>query len=842
MNLRTWSRKLSRAPVFYLSLILLIFIINAVVGTVLVFSHTVLHPEIVGAHSSNLLALHWHTDRPLSSSIMRGSSGYDENAAFPVRTYESLKESCHNCAEVAASTPLGVGKEKVELEIGSKTFHLVGEAVTPDYFEAIGVKSETREPLRLTFAPGEAPPIVISDRLWDLAFQRSDSAVGAVVQLDHVPFVVVGIADKLFMGISQGRPVQFWIPLKASGADAVEFDPLVWSLNILVLPKEEKNSRDVATGEITHLAKVSLLPPKVANAPNSPLIGVEVESGASGFGILRKVMRPFAVTLILVVFLLSLTAFVSLVLLIFVRVTNDQRSTAIRLALGGHPARIVADFATEMVLLFLIGSTAGLVTGSSLGHLLSALVSQSLRPVGLFVPWQPVSIATIAIAILVNAAIAALLGFLMLFLLPSEKLVLRGQGTFGLAKVDIAYLRRLTSVVMLVELVLTLSTLNASFLLIRNARNLLSAPLGFSPENLVLASVLPGTTSSSVDQTLKLRSLYENMLTPLRREYGSTNVSISSLTPVSSWTTISLPFSWEGATPGADTEKPVPVNFVGGEFFSTMRIPIILGRGPSEEDISKGFEYAVISRKVARERYGNRNPVGYHIQFQESAFEVIGVAGDVAYLDPRIPIDGSVYLPYSNFVNIAVSLPDALNIEVRSTMRPEDVSTTIRRTVTAVNPSAQIGEVRTEVQQIDDDFSEERIAAVLAGITTIVLLLLAMVAVYGIVAQGVSQRTQEIAVRLTLGASNENIAIRFIRELLTLEVIALAIVIPIMIATYRLVRHSEYSQLVDALRSFDVWSSAAVAMTSVFIFSLLGAALPVIRTLRISPSNVLRAQ
>jgi putative ABC transport system permease protein len=313
------------------------------------------------------------------------------------------------------------------------------------------------------------------------------------------------------------------------------------------------------------------------------------------------------------------------------------------------------------------------------------------------------------------------------------------------------------------------------------------------------------------------------------------------VTPVSSWGMMSLPLSWEDGAQSQMAES-VPVNFVGGEFFQTMRIPITLGKGLETDDALNGARFAVISQKTAVQYYGKQNPVGRHVRLQELNFEIIGVAGDVHYLDPRVPVDDRVYLPYSEFINLAAVLPEGFNVEVRSSRSLADVASAIRTAVARVNSSAQTINIRTERSQINDDLSEERITAVLATIVNFVLLIVTTIAVYGVVAQGVSQRKQEFAVRLVLGASYWDIAARPLLELAYLLIIALALVGPTLLAGFRLILHSNYSQLVNNLRMSDVASAGILALSSVCSVCVIGAALPVIRTLRISPSQVLRAE
>jgi predicted permease len=223
---------------------------------------------------------------------------------------------------------------------------------------------------------------------------------------------------------------------------------------------------------------------------------------------------------------------------------------------------------------------------------------------------------------------------------------------------------------------------------------------------------------------------------------------------------------------------------VGPAFFETMQIPLTAGRDFDDRDESGGPLVAVINRKLAK-ILGLENPVGNRISLGRSTYEIVGVAGEALFLFLKENRRPMVYFPYLQDPHMQGDVPDRMTYQVRAAGDPLSLASTIRQIVREIDPRIAVSGVKTQAAHIDEAISQEIALARLCTAFALLALVIACVGLYGTVAYNVTRRTGEIGIRMALGARRAGIIWLVLRSVLTLELLGLALGIPVVLAGSR---------------------------------------------------------
>lgn len=710
--------------------------------------------------------------------------------------------------------------------------------VSSSYFTTMGVPAligrtfdAPAEP-----APGTVPYAVMSYEFWQRRFGGRPDSIGQPITINSTVFTVLGIAPSFFQGETVGERPDLWLPLAMQGA---------------VLP-----GRDWLHDTPGSLEKVMWLHAFGRLAPGTTIEQVQARTNvtfkqglASYYGSMsdatmrkrfmdqRLRVRPastgastlrddFSEPLFM---LLGAAAFVLLIAcsnlgnLLLARTTARSREMAVRLALGASRVRLVRQLLTESLCLAVLGGALGIGAAALLRRGLLRLVSDTAS--------LPAALDMREIGFILAVTLMA---GLLLGLLPALRLTkadvntnLReeGRGIAGSA----AWLR-VGRFVVVGQLALSLPLLVGAGLLVRTLLNLQHVDVGYAKDNLLTmridaqaAGYAPERQSAAFDALLdRVRALPGVRAATLSNNglFGGSDNGDEVIV--------------EGYTPKGDNDRGSRYDAVGPRYFSTLGIPVLVGREITEQDRSGGRQVCVINETFAKRFFKNRNPIGFHVtqQYGEErhTYEVIGVVRDTRQNRLRGEIEHRFYTPVSQ---PAASI-SRLSFIIRSSDEGGALIPTLRRAVQQLEPGIPVTQVESVTAAMDRRLVQDRLLARLSIGFSLVALVLSAIGLFGVLSYGVSRRTKEIGVRKALGAQHHALMGMIMRETGWLLVAGLVVGAALSAASIRLIASRLFGlSPADPL-------AIAVAVGVLATVSLLATWLPARRAARVDPLVALR--
>jgi len=300
-------------------------------------------------------------------------------------------------------------------------------------------------------------------------------------------------------------------------------------------------------------------------------------------------------------------------------------------------------------------------------------------------------------------------------------------------------------------------------LFVRTLSNLRSVNLGFRPERVVLFTVDPPRARYSSHAR---RALFERLDEAVGAIPGVEAASLSE-TPLLSGGSSQTRVGPNGRPTGPGDDAWV--NDVGRHFFETMGIPIVIGRSFDERDRETSPPVVVVNQRFVKEFFPNENPIGRTIRNNNLLYEIVGICGDTPFGRIRAPIPPTFYRHFAQ-----AGEPGAMTFELRTSVRETPVIDAARAAVRAIDKDLAVFDVRTQTQQIDAILSRERLFVVLTSAFGVLAIVLASTGIYGLMAHAVSRRTNEIGIRIALGAERRDVLVMILREASSLAAIGAA--------------------------------------------------------------------
>jgi predicted permease len=498
------------------------------------------------------------------------------------------------------------------------------------------------------------------------------------------------------------------------------------------------------------------------------------------------------------------------------------------MALGASRSRVLRQVLTESLLISLMGGLAGFFLGYLGRNLIPWLTTNS---------WQGGTL-TVSFDWRVFAFTAAVTLFtgILFGVAPAWRLTrAEVNTTLKDSSATTTRKRRAWSGKSIVGFQVALSTLlvMSAVLFLRTLINLNSVDPGFRPENLLLFDINPPIATYPPPKDIALHQQLEAAFAAIP---GVQAVSLTDV-PLVSDDMSGSDFHVEGAKPaqpGKDDGVGAMYANVGEHFFSVMTIPILSGRGFTAQDTATSPPVAVINQTLARKYFPNTNPIGHRFRMEETGpnstwVEIIGICADTRYADMKTDV------PPLHF-DLYRQKPDVGGVTyiVRTQLPAENITPALRRVVQQIDPDLPITTIRTQEQQIAATMQQERMFASLTAGFGILALALACVGIYGIMAYTVSQRTNEIGIRLALGAARSCIRAMVLREAGWMAVTGVVIGLAAAFALMRLVRSMLYG-----LKPGDPTSLTASALL-LLAMALIAAWIPALRASRVEPMEALR--
>ena len=791
----------------------------------------------------------WFT-HSLSGNYGPDSTGRFTSTAFPYPVFEGIRDRNEEFSSVMAFADT----DRLNVSLGGQAGLADGQLVSGDFFSTLGVEAMIgRAIARTDDLAGASPVATISHSFWVSRFGSDPLVVGKAITVNGAPFTVAGVAPPEFFGVEPGTPVDIWLPLHAQpqinpgwtkyaipGEVSRFTAPDDWWVLIMGRLKPGVNEQPVRAklDAVVRQNVASIeLPPPAKGSTDMTLQPPRVQLTPAGKGLdsLREQFcKPLAV-LMTVVGLVLLIACANVANLLLSRATSRHREIAVRLALGAGRIRLINQMLTESVLLALAGGALGVGLAYWASAILLAFMSGGRNPIVLHVaPNLRVLAFTAAVSVLTGVlfGLAPALQGTRLVLTPGLK---EGWGsTPGVGGHSRRFGMQLGQVLAISQVAISLLLLVGAGLFVRTLTNLENENLGFDRRNLVLFGIDPTKSGYKGE---KLVAFYQQLQRRIEAIPGVKSATLSRHTLVSGGVTING-VAIQGYTPASGASNngsiAVHVNDVGPEFFETFGIPVELGRVIGDRDTAAAPKVGVVSRAFARQYLGGTNPIGRRFGFGDqrssSDIAIVGVVGDVRYGQPRDRMPPTVYVPYAQHTQEL----DEMNFEVRTAGDPKNWVGPVRQSVHELDGNLPLFDVRTQVEQIEQATFQERLFARLSSFFGLIALALACVGLYGIMSYSVSRRTNEIGVRMALGAGRFNVLDLVVRQALQLTILGVIFGVA---AAWALTRF--LTSFLYGVRPADPVTFGLVSL-AVILVSILSSYIPARRATKVDPMVALR--
>jgi len=690
-----------------------------------------------------------------------------------------------------------------------------GYAVSPNLLALLGVHPFLgRDLVPSEEKPGTAPVILLSYQLWQSHLGGDPAAIGRSITLDGRDFSIVGILPPNFRFLDRTDVI---VPIGVFAADYTD--------------RAERGDMDV----VGRLAPgVALSQAAVEMETITARLAAQYPQSNHGFGAHLESFRQaftgdnrLAVLVLFgaVVFVL-LIACVNVANLFLVRGAARAREIALRLAFGASRGRVVRQMLTESFLLAVCGGVLGIILGAwgipGLGHLLPA---DSLQTMGVRMDLS-VFLFAAAMIVLVTFAFG-----LIPALQATRPDLLETLKDGGRSATSTSAQHRLRGALAVAETALALVLLVGAGLMLKSLYHLIQVSPGFQPARVLYMEMDLRTDRYSKDPAIL--NFWQQVLDRVRVIPGVESAALGTVVPLtgnhrrSDITIEGLPIPGPGEFPHPDRHT------ISAGYITTMGIPLLRGRNFSDADGESAPDVALINSTMARHFWTDGDPIGKrflwgHPGKDEKWITIVGVVADTKLYGLDNPARLEVYSPYRQRPSADMSLV------VRSAVDPASLTSAVRAAVAAVDKDQPVFDVHTMQQLVDDSISTRRLTLVLLGIFSALALILAAIGIYGVMAYSVALRTQEIGIRMALGAQQQDVLRLILGQGARIAFFGVAIGLATAAALARLL-----SSLLFSVSSDDPITFAAVAVLLLGV-ALLACYIPARRALRVDPMIALR--
>jgi predicted permease len=709
-----------------------------------------------------------------------------------------------------------------------KTEPIIINYVSGNYFAALGL-----QPLYGRFIlPSEGdvnslnPVIVFGYSYWQAHFGGDPSIVGKTVTFDGHPVTVVGIAPREFHGLYTLADMQGYLPIGMHQVDssyAQSYSTNRGNRDLLlygrlasgVTVEQAQSAVDVISGRLAQQypkdeegLSITVFPERFSRPDPDPDQG------------LVKVATLFLILAALVLVL----ACVNIANFLLVRATARRREMAIRSALGGSRVRLVRQLLTESLLLAMCGGVAGILFGLAGSNALSSIHLGTSLPVLLdfHLDWRVFGYAFAA------ALVTGLLVGIVPALRASRRSVIEairdgGRGTTGGRS-------RVRGVLVVAQVGGSLMLLIVAGLMMRSLAHAQRSDLGFDPRHLLNLTLDPGDIGMKRQEGLQF---FNQLLDRVEAMPGVESASLAFSVPMGYYNNSDWP-----QVPGYEVPEGLPkpiagLNMITSDYFRTMAIPLVEGRSFTKDDVETAPRVAIINETMARKFWPKESPLGHEFRLagiKEHSLRIVGVAKDSRTTGMLGPIREYVYVP------LAQEYGSLVTLQVRTAAAPENMTSAIREQIAALAPTMPVFDVHTMMTGLYtvNGFLLFELAAALAGILGSLGLILALVGVFGVISFTVSQRTNEIGIRMAMGAAQGSILRMILRQGVWIVAAGLLAGVLFAVAIAKLV-----GNFITGVSPYDplTYVGVCAALSAV---ALLACYLPARRATRVDPVVALR--
>jgi putative ABC transport system permease protein len=706
------------------------------------------------------------------------------------------------------------------LSDGATPERVVGARVTANYFDVIGV----RPMLGRTFTveedrPGNDRVVVLSHRIWTRRFGASASMLGRDVRMNGASYTVVGVMPASFDLTSDSE--ELWAPIAFTPAQRAMHDEHYLTINGRLKPgytiEQVQTELDAAATRLRH------------DFPK--------DNPTLSFGVVPFVDRFVGdykqrlLVLLAAVALVLLIACGNVANLLLARGASRAREIAVRAALGAGRWRIARQLLTESAILALVAAVAGVAIAYwSIG----ALVSWSPPDVPRLEQARidPLAVGFAVVVALVSSAVFGAAPALRVSR-PDVNMGLRegGRGSTGGVR------DRVRAGLIVGEVALSVLLLFGAGLLIRSAIALQRTDPGFNPRGVLSARLtLPATSYS---EPARIVSTLNQIVDAAGKIPGATSVAMTSYAAMGSG----------GGTNGIVPEgkPPDPQNLIHSTlrvttpgFFETMGVPIVKGRNFNDTDRAGGQLVAIVSERLAALAFPGQDPIGKRITCctpgADAVKIIVGVAGDIRSRGPAVEPRPEFYLPLAQVPDVVWNWFRTVYLIARTPGDPTAVIKPLNAVVARIDPDLPLFDVRTMEQRLSGTLATARFNTLLLAILGGMGLVLAASGIYGVIAYFVSQRRQEIGVRIALGATPRAVVRLVLGQVMRPVALGTVVGLAGALAASRVLS----GQLVGVGRADPLTITAVTA--TLIVVALVASAVPARRAAEVDPARALQAE
>lgn len=722
---------------------------------------------------------------------------------------------------------------QASLSGAGQTERVSAEEVSGNFFAVLGVNAQLGR--LLTEAddqtPGAHPVAVISFDFWQRRFGGDPRIVGQTIRLNDYPFTIIGVTPDGFHGVEVGSSPDVRIPILMDGnvrpkpgTPIFENRGNMW-LGIMarLKPDVSREQAQAATDSVFQIAREPdrrRVTRDTLDTRNGRSIRIKLDSARTGASNLRGFAQPLIVLMCLVAIVL-LIACLNVANLLLARATARQKEISVRLALGAGRFRLVRQLLTEGFLLSALGSLLGLLfarwgTGVLLGFLppgRTLEINPDLRILGFTLAVTLVTGLLFGLAPALQATRPNLIPAL-----KNETIAMLGGGKRW----------ELSRLLVVLQVALSLVLLVGAGLFGRSLRNLKMVDMGYHTDQIVTMALDPAQNGYKLE---KLRSFYDQLSERVVALPGVKTTTLARNVPMSgSYSRFGIEVPGYDSRPGE--EMAVLLNQVGPQFFATFGTSLLRGREFSKEDTPESPKAVIVNDSLARRFFGNESPLGKRISLEDyKDLEIVGVVANAKYRNLREAPPQTAYIPYSQYPQLVQRI-----LCVRTSSEATSLVAAIRQEVRNLDPNLPVYNVKSFADHIDESVSRERLVALLSSFFGLFALLLASLGLYGVMAYGVGRRTNEIGIRIALGAQRSDVIWQVMRESLLLVAFGVCIGLAAALATSRFVM-----TLLFDLSPSDPLTLTVATLVMIGVAMLAGY-LPARRAARVDPLTALRCE
>ncbi len=743
--------------------------------------------------------------------------GYEQNPPA-AGNYIDWREQNRVFKQIAIYVP----SRRFNLSLGDQPERINGAIVSASLFEVLGVGPVQGR----TFAPEEEQPgkdqvALIGHNLWQRHFDGDPNAVGRTITLDGKPCTIVGVMPEGFqfpggsgtvLRIFTPPSAELWVPL-ALDADTL-LQRSAHSLNVIGRLKP-----GITVAQAT--AEMDAIQQSLEQQYPTHYVGSHVKVVPLAEQIVGTARQPLLVLWGAVAFVLLISC-ANVANLLLSRSSARKREFALRAALGAGRLRIIRQLLTESLLLSIAGGIAGTLLAAWGVYVLSTIVPPDFPRRGEIAIDGWVLGFTLLISVLTGIIFGLAPAIQSTKMDLTEALKSSGRNSAGSSN-----RHSLRSLLVMSEMALALILLIGAALMIQSFLRLRHVGAGFRPDNVLTMQVSLPLNSYPRERR---PAFFQQLLERAQSVPGAQVIAAAKDLPLSG-DNMNFAFDIEGRpyppgrSPGAD------VRLVTADYFKALGIPLIKGRVFSESDSPQAPPVLLINKAMADRFFPNEDPIGKRMQLGINNFagQIVGIVGDVKHVALDAEVNDEVYLPYSQ-APFAVDM----TLVVRTSADPMGLAGAIRNELATLDKQVSIGKVRTMDTIAAESVAQPRFRTLLLGLFGISALLLASIGIYGVMSYAVTQRTQEIGIRMALGAQVGDVRKLVIRNGMTLALVGVVIGLA---GAYGLTRLM--ASLLFGISATDAPTFAAIS-AGLVVVALIACYIPARRATRVDPLVALR--